>query len=131
METIFETLQDKLLFNQFLKLLNETDFWEILGRGGPYTVFAPLDDAFKNLPEKEFSQLLWSKDKLNDLISEHIVIGRISMKDLKLMDEVSTISGRDLAIEQHNEGLIVDGAKIIESDIKCINGYIHAIDLVI
>lgn len=131
MENIFDTLQDALRFNEFLRAINETNYWEIFNGKGPFTVFAPNDSAFKNLPDDHFAKLFWNKDTLADMISQHVVVGRIKLADLEKMDEVMNLNNMTLALEQHNEGFIIGGAKILESDIECTNGLIHEIDLVL
>lgn len=130
MENIFETLQDKLNFNQFLRAINETNYWEIFNGKGPFTVFAPNDDAFKNLPDDHYDKLFWSGDTLADVISQHVVIGRLKRHDISHMDELINLNNLPLAIEKLSEGLIVGSAKIVEADIECTNGIIHEVDLV-
>ncbi len=131
MQSIFETLQDSLDFNQLLKAINETNYWEIFNGKGPFTLFAPNDEAFENLPDNHFTKLFWNKSNLADIISQHVVIGRLKVTDLLKMDEVSNLNNRTLATERYNEGFIVGGAKIIRGDIECLNGIIHEIDLVL
>jgi uncharacterized surface protein with fasciclin (FAS1) repeats len=131
MQSIFETLQDLLRFNQFIRAINETNYWEIFNGKGPFTVFAPNDDAFERLPDDKFAKLFWRKDTLADIISQHVVVGRILVADLKNMDEVTNLNNMSLVIEDHNEGLIIGGAKIVNGDIECTNGIIQEVDVVL
>lgn len=131
MENIFDTLQDQLIFNQLLRAINETNYWEIFNGKGPFTLFAPNDEAFKNLPDNHFTKLFWNKDHLADVISQHVVIGWLKTADLVKMDEVSNLNNMTMAVEMHNEGLIIGGAKIVRENIECSNGIIHEIDLVL
>jgi uncharacterized surface protein with fasciclin (FAS1) repeats len=131
MESIFDTLQDELRFNQFLRAINETNYWEIFNGKGPFTLFAPNDEAFNNLPDDRFAKLFWNKDTLADVISQHVVIGRLKVDDLSKMDEVLNLNNMPLIIEKHNEGLIVGSARIVRGDIECSNGIIHEVDVVL
>ena len=131
METVIETLQDDGRFNRFLKAVFTTNFWEILEGKGPFTVLAPLDASFDNLPDDVWEQLLKDKSRLTDIVSQHIAIGNLSVADLEEMDEFKNMNNMGLAIEKHNEGLIIGSAKIVEGDIFCANGIIHAIDFVL
>lgn len=131
MENIVDTLQDKFIFNTFLRAINETNFSKILGGKGPFTVLAPTDEAFENLPPESLDQLFHDKSELLDVISQHIVIGKLNSAEIEKMDELPTMANQTLAVEKHNEGLIIGGAKIVEPDVICINGIIHSVDVVL
>lgn len=129
MENILETLQDRLDATAFIKGLKESNLLEMLDERGPFTVLAPINQAFENLSENK-EELFLDQELLKDIMSQHIVIGNYTAQSLKEMDEVVTLGNFNLAIELHNEGLIVGSSKIIEADIKCSNGYIHIVDTV-
>jgi len=131
MDGIIDTLQDRGDCNQFLKAMNETNYFEIINGKGPYTVFAPVDEAFSNFSEEDLAKLFENKSRLADMISEHVVVGLYETGDLEKTDEVVNLNNRGLATELHGEGLIVGGAKITESDIRCTDGIIQIVDLVL
>jgi uncharacterized surface protein with fasciclin (FAS1) repeats len=95
---------------------------------GPFTVFAPTDDAFKKLPAGTVESLLEpeNKDKLAAILTYHVVPGKVMASDLLKMTSAKTVNGQKIAI-----GLAVDNAMVVQADIKCSNGVIHVIDNVI
>jgi uncharacterized surface protein with fasciclin (FAS1) repeats len=101
---------------------------ETLKGEGPFTVFAPTDDAFKKLPAGTVESLLEpeNKDKLAAILTYHVVPGKVMASDLLKMTSAKTVNGQKIAI-----GLAVDNAMVVQADIKCSNGVIHVIDNVI
>jgi len=130
MESIFETLQERGDCSRFLRMINERDMGDLLSGPGPYTVFAPTDLAFDNLPDS-FHKMEPDGVELTDIVSNHIVTGIYKSDDLSQVDEVVTMANNNLIVEKHNEGLIIGGAKVVEPDIECTNGILHIIDLVL
>lgn len=101
---------------------------EALKGDGPFTVFAPTDEAFKKLPAGTVETLLKpeNKDKLASILKFHVVSGKIMAGDVLKALEVDTLQGSKAKI-----GLTIGGANVIKADIKCSNGVIHVIDQVI
>ena len=95
---------------------------------GPFTVFAPIDDAFKKLPAGTVESLLKpeNKDKLKAVLTYHVISGKVMAADLLKMTSAKTVNGQNVAI-----GLTIDNARVVQPDIKCSNGVIHVIDNVI
>ena len=95
---------------------------------GPFTVFAPIDDAFKKLPAGTVESLLKpeNKDKLKAVLTYHVISGKVMAADLLKMTSAKTVNGQNVAI-----GLTVENARVVQPDIKCSNGVIHVIDNVI
>jgi uncharacterized surface protein with fasciclin (FAS1) repeats len=95
---------------------------------GPFTVFAPTDEAFKKLPAGTVESLLKPEnlDKLKAILTYHVVAGQVMSKDLLKMTSAKTVNGQKVSI-----GLTVDNSRVIIPDIKCSNGVIHVIDSVI
>jgi uncharacterized surface protein with fasciclin (FAS1) repeats len=95
---------------------------------GPFTVFAPIDDAFKKLPAGTVESLLKpeNKDKLKAILTYHVISGKVMASDLLKMTSAKTVNGQNVAI-----GLTIDNARVVQPDIKCSNGVIHVIDNVI
>lgn len=105
---------------------------ETLKGEGPYTVFAPTDDAFAKLPKGTVESLLKpeNKDKLTAILTYHVVPGKVMAADVVKLTEAETAFGQKLAIST-KDGVKVDSAKVTKTDIKCTNGVIHVIDSVI
>jgi uncharacterized surface protein with fasciclin (FAS1) repeats len=96
---------------------------------GPFTVFAPTDDAFAKVPKADLEALLKDKAKLTAVLTYHVVAGKVMAKDVKA-GKVKTVQGSELTVSTGN-GVMVDGAKVIKTDIVADNGVIHVIDSVI
>ena len=97
---------------------------------GPFTVFAPTDEAFKKLPSGAFDALLKDTAKLKAILNYHVVTGHILAKDMK-SGEVMTVQGSPLTAVVSSSGVQVNGARVKQADITATNGVIHAIDAVI
>ena len=104
---------------------------ETLKGEGPFTVFAPTDAAFAALPEGTVESLLKpeNKDKLVAILTYHVVAGKVMAADVKTM-EVATVNGKKASIVVA-DGVKIDNATVVKTDIKCSNGVIHVIDAVI
>ena len=99
---------------------------------GPFTVFAPTDEAFAALPEGTIATLLLpeNKDKLISILTYHVVAGKVMSTDLSNGMMATTIQGSNITIMTEN-GVTVNGAKVVTADIETSNGVIHVIDAVI
>jgi uncharacterized surface protein with fasciclin (FAS1) repeats len=117
-------------FKTLTKAIDAAGLTEVLKSGGPYTVFAPTDDAFAKLPAGELAKLMADKDKLATVLKGHVISGAIEAKDVK-PGEVPTASGKTAKITNDGGVVSVDGAKVIRADIAASNGVIHVIDKVI
>ena len=113
-------------FNVALKTANLTD---TLTTAGPFTIFAPADTAFSNLPSHQFSDLMTAPNKapLRRLLQKHIVAGRYSLKDLQPGDTLQTLAGSPLVISQPGDTLKVNGATILSANVEAANGIIHTL----
>ena len=96
---------------------------------GPFTVFAPTDEAFAKIPKAQLDALLADKAKLTSVLTYHVVSGKVMAKDVKA-GKVKTVHGSDLTITTAG-GVMVDGAKVTATDIVADNGVIHVIDKVV
>jgi uncharacterized surface protein with fasciclin (FAS1) repeats len=96
---------------------------------GPFTVFAPTDDAFAKIPKADLDALLKDKAKLSAVLTYHVVAGKVMAKDVKA-GKVKTVQGSELTVATTG-GVMVDGAKVVKTDIAADNGVIHVIDSVI
>ena len=100
---------------------------------GPYTVFAPTDDAFAALPEGTLESLLKpeNKDQLISILTYHVVPGRVKAEDVVKVSEAKTVQGGNIQVISNDQGVLIDGAKLVATDIEASNGVIHVIDKVI
>ena len=96
---------------------------------GPFTVFAPTDEAFAKIPKADLDALLKDKAKLTSVLTYHVVADKVMAADVKA-GKVKTVQGSDLTVSTTG-GVMVDSAKVIKTDIVADNGVIHVIDSVI
>jgi uncharacterized surface protein with fasciclin (FAS1) repeats len=98
---------------------------------GPFTVFAPTDEAFAKLPEGTIEALLQDKEKLTAILTYHVVAGRVTSSDVVKLDSARTVNGQSLTIRVEDGNVWVDNATVISADIEASNGIIHVIDTVV
>jgi uncharacterized surface protein with fasciclin (FAS1) repeats len=100
---------------------------------GPFTVFAPTDEAFAKLPPGTVEDLLKpeNKQKLISILTYHVVAGRVMAKEVVKLHEDKTVNGQDLKVKVEGGNVMVDDANVIKTDIQCTNGIIHVIDTVL
>jgi transforming growth factor-beta-induced protein len=100
---------------------------------GPFTVFAPTDEAFAKLPAGTLEDLLKpeNKEKLASILTYHVVPGRILAAQVVKMNSAKTVNGQSLTISTNDGTVMVDNAKVVKTDILCSNGVIHVIDSVV
>ena len=104
---------------------------ETLQGDGPFTVFAPTDDAFAALPEGTVEALLDDTDALSAILTSHVVPGAVMSTDLEDGMMAETVNGQSVTIGVGEDGVTVDGANVVLADIEASNGVIHVIDAVI
>lgn len=97
---------------------------------GPFTVFAPTDDAFAKIPKADLDALLADKAKLTAVLTYHVVPGKVMAKDVAGLKSAKTVNGAELTIDTSN-GVKIDGATVVKADIEAANGVIHVIDTVV
>jgi len=120
-------------FNTLVAALKASGLVETLKGKGPFTVFAPTDDAFKKLPPGTLEDLLKpeNKEKLKGILTYHVVAGKVMAKDVVKMKSAKTVNGQSVAISMKDKDVMVDNAKVTKTDIDCSNGVIHVIDAVV
>jgi len=116
-------------FGTLVTALKAAGLVDTLKGKGPFTVFAPTDEAFAKIPKANLDALLADKAKLSGVLTYHVVSGRVMAKDVKA-GSVKTVQGSALTIST-KDGVMVDGAKVIKTDIVTDNGVIHVIDTVV
>jgi uncharacterized surface protein with fasciclin (FAS1) repeats len=106
---------------------------DTLKSDGPFTVFAPTDDAFAKLPEGTIANLLQpeNKDQLAEILAYHVVPGKVLASDVVKITSAKTVNGKSVSVKVSGSGVMIDGANVIATDIETSNGVIHVIDSVI
>ena len=131
MKTIIDTATDAGKFATLLNAFKAAALTDSMRTKGPYTVFAPTDEAFTNLPAGALNALLKDRNKLKGVLEYHMVPGILAGNDLKT-GEITTVEGTPLVLATQQDGKVtVNGAKILQADIDASNGVIHAINMVI
>lgn len=123
-QTVVETLNNNSQTTHFAKALHESNLEERLNKDGPFTIFVPSNDAFSDISD-------WQKTDRN-LLLNHIFMGMATERSLKVMSNVTFLSGKTITIDSGTHGeVIVNTYNIQESNIKASNGVIHIISGVI
>ena len=104
---------------------------ETLSGPGPFTVFAPTDEAFAKLPAGTLEALLKDKQKLGAILTYHVVPGMVTAGQVVKLHSAKTVNGKSLEIKVVDGKVMVDGAQVVATDIKASNGVIHVIDAVV
>lgn len=116
-------------FKTLATALGAAGLVETLKGKGPFTVFAPTDEAFAKIPKADLDALLKDKAKLTAVLTYHVVAGKVMAADVKA-GNVKTVQGSELTVST-SMGVMVNNAKVIKTDIVADNGVIHVIDTVI
>jgi transforming growth factor-beta-induced protein len=106
---------------------------DTLKGAGPFTVFAPTDEAFAKLPAGTVENLLKpeNKTKLQGILTYHAVPGAVMAKDVVNLKSAKTVNGQELTVKASQGSVMIDGAGVVKTDIVCTNGVIHVIDSVV
>jgi uncharacterized surface protein with fasciclin (FAS1) repeats len=128
---IVDTAIDAGQFETLVAAVQAADLVETLKGDGPYTVFAPTDEAFAALPEGTLDTLLGDIPTLTDILLYHVVPGRVLAEDVVGLTSATTVQGSDIEITVDGDTVMVDGATVVTTDILATNGVIHVIDAVI
>jgi uncharacterized surface protein with fasciclin (FAS1) repeats len=117
-------------FTTLVSAIQSAELVETLKGPGPFTVFAPTDEAFAKISPEELAALLENKTELIAVLTYHVVSGEVMSADLSDEMIVPTIQGENLTIST-TDGVMVNDAMVVQADIVCSNGVIHAIDTVL
>jgi len=120
-------------FKTLATALEAADLVDALKGEGPFTVFAPTDEAFSKLPAGTVEGLLKPEKKaaLQGILKYHVVPGKVMATDVVKLHSAGTLQGKDVAIQVKDGTVMVDKAKVTQTDIECSNGVIHVIDTVV
>lgn len=130
MANIVETAIAAGSFKTLVAAVTAAGLAETLSGPGPFTVFAPTDEAFGKLPAGTVEGLLNNITKLKEVLTYHVVPGKVMAADVIKLASAKTVQGQNVSITTIN-GVKVDGANVIKTDIETDNGVIHVIDTVI
>jgi len=118
-------------FKTLAKLLTDADLVGVMKGPGPYTVFAPTDEAFAKVPKDVLDSLAKDKAKLQEVLKYHVLTSKWTSDDFKLVKQTGTAQGKPVSFVVSGGGVTVNGAKVVKANIDCTNGMIHVIDAVL
>jgi len=127
---IVETAQAAGSFKTLIEALRVAKLDSALAGPGPFTVFAPSDEAFAKVPAEALKGLLQNPEELAKVLKLHVVSGRLTSTEIGSVGTLKTLSGQTLAIDT-TEGVKVGQSKVVKADIACENGVIHVLDSVL
>lgn len=130
MANILETAAKVGNFHTLGEAIKASGLTDTLKDVGPFTIFAPTDEAFDKLPTGTIEKLLNDIPQLTKILTYHIIEGKVMSKDVVKLDKTTTFEGTDLKI-YNNGSVMVGDAAIVQSDLEADNGVIHAIDTVL
>ncbi len=118
-------------FETLLMAVAEADLVSTLRSPGPFTLFAPTDEAFAKIPKDDLKALLQNKEALRRVLLYHVVPGEVASSEVVSLETAGTAAGQSLTISVENGSVKVDDATVVATDIEASNGIIHVIDRVI
>ncbi|MCS7044545.1 MAG: fasciclin domain-containing protein [Bryobacteraceae bacterium] len=128
---IVETAVSAGSFQTLVKAVQAAGLVETLKGPGPFTVFAPTDEAFAKLPPGTLDSLLANPEQLKKVLTYHVVAGKVMASDVVKLKEAKTVQGSAAKIKVSGGQVMIDNARVVKTDIVCDNGVIHVIDTVI
>jgi len=129
--TIVEVASSNPDFSTLVTAIEAAGLAETLSGEGPFTVFAPTNDAFAALPEEELNALLEDPEALSNILLYHVVEGEVTADQVVTLDAATTLQGSDVPISVEGDTVTVGEATVIQPDVMASNGVIHAIDTVL
>jgi uncharacterized surface protein with fasciclin (FAS1) repeats len=127
---ITDTAQRTPQLTTLAKLINDAGLAETLRAGGPYTVFAPSDEAFKAVPAATLQALTSDKELLKSVLTFHVLPGKVSGADVK-NGNAKTVQGANVALSKSGSFITVEDAVVTQADVLASNGVVHVIDRVL
>ena len=128
--TIADTIAKDPSLSTLNSLVAKAGLTETLKAAGPFTVFAPTNEAFKAVPAKTMDDLAQHPQKLKDVLTYHVVAGKTMSADVKNMD-VKTVNGATVALSKAGDFVTIESAAVTKADIAATNGVVHIIDAVL
>lgn len=118
-------------FNTLVTAVKAAGLVDTLKGDGPFTVFAPTDEAFAKLPAGTVENLLQNPEKLKQVLLYHVVSGKVMAADVVKIKKAKTVQGSEAKVTVNGSNVMIDGANVVKTDIVTDNGVIHVIDAVI
>ncbi len=118
-------------FNTLVAAVQAAGLVETLSGEGPFTVFAPTDEAFAEIPAEQLNALLADKEALTAVLTYHVVSGKVMASDVVNLTSAKTVNGESVDIKVMDGKVWIDGAQVVTTDIEATNGVIHVINKVI
>lgn len=118
-------------FKTLAKLLTDAELIDVMKGPGPFTVFAPTDEAFAKVPKATLDGLARDKAKLQNVLKYHVLTSKWTSDDVGLVQSTGTALGQSIAIVKSGTNLTINGARVVKANIDCSNGIIHVIDTVL
>ena len=112
------------------RLINDAGLADTLRAAGPYTVFAPNDEAFKAVPKKTLDELVANKELLRSVLTFHVLAGQVVAADVKT-GNAKTVQGANVALSKAGSFVTVEDAVVLTADVRASNGVVHVIDRVL
>lgn len=131
MPTIVDIAVNAGSFKTLVQAVQAAGLVETLSGPGPFTVFAPTDEAFAKIPAETLQAVLADKEQLTAILTYHVVPGKLMAADVVNSTSLQTVQGQSITIRAEGGSVMVDDAKVIQTDIEADNGVIHVIDTVI
>lgn len=130
-QDIVDTAAAEDNFSTLVAAVKAANLVDTLKGDGPFTVFAPINGAFERIPEESLNALLADKELLTNVLTYHVVPGKVTSEQVAKSDFLETAQGGSLRIHVNNGQVYVNGARVVTTDIHTKNGVIHAIETVI
>lgn len=130
MPTIVDIAVQAGSFNTLVQAVQAAGLVETLSGQGPFTVFAPTDEAFAQIPQDTLQAVLANKEQLTAILTYHVVPGKLMAADVARSSQLQTVQGQSITVSTDG-GVKVDDANVVQTDIEADNGVIHVIDKVI
>ena len=129
-KNIVETAMADARFSMLVRALKEAGLVDALNGAGPFTVFAPTNDAFAKVPADKLNALMKDKQMLRSVLMYHVMSGKVAASDARTM-MAPMMGGSTASVKVENGMVMVDDARVVQADIMASNGVIHAIDMVL
>jgi len=130
-EDIVELSESQPTLSTLVQALVAGKLTETLSGKGPYTVFAPTNDAFGKIPAADLQKLLANPTELDKVLEYHVLSGMFSMRDLMSVRSAKTLEGDDVKVSGSGNVINVNDAKVLKADVEATNGVVHVIDTVL
>jgi uncharacterized surface protein with fasciclin (FAS1) repeats len=130
-QTIVEIAAANPNFSTLVTAVTEAGLVETLSGEGPFTVFAPTNEAFAKLPAGTLESLLADKAALTKVLTYHVVPGKVMAADVVGLTSATTVQGQDVTVAVEGESVMINNSTVVATDIEASNGVIHVIDTVL